>query len=113
MKNRQTARHQGRIILAFGEVTGHCHEVLLADTEAVPDESQAMFFTHEDGSRELVLLAPCVLRHEEHGRIALDPARPTQVRQGDVLLQPTGQGTWRAIQQQEWTGPDAWRAVAD
>lgn len=110
---RQTARTNGRIILAFGEVTGHHHEVVTAATDLVPDESQAMFFTHDDGTRELVLLAPCVLRHEEHGRIALDPAQPVQVRQGDVLLNPTGSGTWQVIQQREGYSPESWRAVVD
>lgn len=110
---KQTARHQGRIILAFGEVTGHMHEVLTAEALAVPDESQAMFFTHDDGTRELVLLAPCVLRHDEHAPIALDPSHPQQVRQGDVLLQPLGPGAWRVIQQREGYSPESWRAVAD
>lgn len=109
---RQTRREQGRIILAHGEVTGHCHEVVTADAERVPTFEQAQFFDGPDG-RELVCLVPCVLRHEEHGRIVLDPTRPMQVRQGDVLLHPTGPGTWRVIQQQEWAGPEVWRAVAD
>lgn len=128
MTNRQTARTNGRIILAWGEVTGHHHEVVTAATEAVPDESQAMFFTHDDGTRELVLLAPCVLRHEEHGRITCDPdeaargargERDThgrlvgQYRQGDVFMHPTGPGTWQVIQQNEGYSPESWRAVQD
>jgi hypothetical protein len=107
------ARENGRIILAHGEVTGHCHEVLVADTDTVPTLEQAQFFEGPDGTRELIALAPCVLVHEEHGRIALDPQAPAQVRQGDVLLTPTGPGTWRVTRQIEWAGPDAWRQVAD
>jgi sarcosine oxidase gamma subunit len=42
----------------------------------------------------------------------LDPAKPEQVRQGDVLLHPIGPGEWRVIRQQEMLG-DAWRPVAD
>jgi hypothetical protein len=112
MTTRTSARESGRIILAHGEVTGHAHELLTA-TETVPTELEAQFFEAPDGTRELIVLAPCLLVHEEHGRIALDPQRPEQIRQGDVLLHPTGPGTWRAIRQQEWAGPESWRQVAD
>lgn len=109
---RNTARENGRIILAHGEVTGHCHEVVTAAGYA-PDVSQAEYFDDPDtGQRTLMLLAPCELRHQEHGSVALDPARPEQVRQGDVLLQPVGRGTWRVIRQQEREA-DGWRQVAD
>lgn len=106
------AREDGRIILAHGEVTGHAHQVLTAVDLEVPTLAQAQFF-EVDGVRELVVLEPCVLVHEEHGRIALDPQTPVQVRQGDVLLHPTGPGTWRVVRQREWDGPEAWRVVAD
>lgn len=109
---KKDMRDQGRIILAYGEVTGHCHEVVLAETGLPPSMDEAQFF-EVDGRRELIVLAPCILRHEEHAPIALSPDRPEQYRQGDVLLQPTGPGTWQVIQQQEWTGPEAWRQVAD
>jgi hypothetical protein len=113
MNKKTDAREAGRIILAHGEVTGHAHEVLLADMDTVPTMEQAQFFEAPDGTRELICLTPCVLVHQEHGRIALDPATPVQVRQGDVLLDPTGPGTWRVVRQQEWAGPDAWYQVAD
>lgn len=112
MTDKQNAREHNRIILAHGEVTGHCHEVL-TETLTVPTFAQAQFFTGPDGTRELIALEPCVLVHEEHGRITLDPSSPQQVRQGDVLLHPTGPGTWRVIQQREWAGPESWRQVAD
>lgn len=113
---KQHARHKdlrenGRIILAWGEVTNHHHEVL-TEAGAVPGIGLAQFF-EVDGQRELVLLGPCVLTHQEHGRIALDPARPVQVRQGDVLLSPLGDGVWRVTQQQEQYQPNEWRSVAD
>lgn len=109
---RQDAREQGRIVLAHGEVTGHCHEVVTADTGLPPSVEAAQFF-EVDGVRTLIVLEPCVLRHQEHAPIALAPDRPEQVRQGDVLLQPTGPGTWTVVRQQEWAGPEAWRVVAD
>lgn len=104
-------RENGRIILAHGEVTGHCHEVVSAvETETF---APAQFFEEPDGTRMLLVERPCVLRHQEHGPIQLDPAAPVQARQGDVLLQPMGPGTWRVIRQQEWAGPEQWRQVVD
>ena len=108
MSTRHDCTTGGRIILAFGEVTGHCHEVL-TDAGLIP----AAEFFEVDGVRTLIVLEPCALVHQEHSRIVLDPARQEQIRQGDVLLQPTGPGTWRVIQQREWAGPDQWRPVAD
>lgn len=108
---RHDIREHGRIILAFGEVTGHCHEILTAEAD-VPTLDQAQFY-ELDGVRELLILAPCLLRHEEHAPIALFPNRQEQYRQGDVLLCPTGPGTWRVTTQREWAGPDEWRAVLD
>ena len=108
----QNARESGRIILAHGEVTGHAHEVVCAATDAPPDMEQAQFFEVE-GVRTLIVLAPCVLRHHEHAPIALSPDRQEQLRQGDVLLHPTGPGTWTVIRQQEQYEPEVWRAVAD
>ena len=109
---KQDKRDNGRIVLGYGEVTGHCHEVVVAETGAPPDMAQAQYF-EVDGVRELVILAPCILRHNEHAPIALSPDRQEQYRQGDVLLVPTGPGTWRVTQQHEWVGPEQWRVVAD
>lgn len=109
-------REKGRVILAHGEVTGHCHEVVDAST-AVLDQAEveipaADFFEEPDGRQVLLVNRPCTLRHEEHGLIALDPAKPTQVRQGDVLLNPIGDGAWEVIRQREYD-PSEVRQVAD
>src|SRR5687767_10600532 len=63
------AREKGRIILAHGEVTGHCHEV-----ESTPD------VTFEDvgtGTAAKILRVmgrkPVMLRHQEHSPIEIDP----------------------------------------
>lgn|SRR3990167_7603742 len=106
-------RDNGRIILAYGEVTGHCHEVIADATGLPPDMAQAQYFEGKDGLRELIILEPCTLVHEEHGRIALDPAHPEQVRQGDVLLNPTGPGSYVMKLPDEWVGPEQWRSIAD
>lgn len=108
-------REAGRIILAHGEVTGHAHQVLDAcdlQDPAEIDIPAAEFFEEPDGRRVLLVNRPCVLKHEEHGLIALDPARPIQVRQGDVLLNPIGDGAWEVIRQREYS-PEEIRNVAD
>lgn len=106
---------QGRIILANGEVTGHAHQVIDASDRLDPAEIEipaADFFEEPDGRRVLLVHRPCVLRHEEHGAIALDPAKPVQIRQGDVLLSPIGPGAYHVIRQSEYN-PAEVRQVAD
>lgn len=103
-------REQGRITLAHGEVTGH-HHTIYADTETdlIPD---AEYFEEPDGRRVLLVTKPCVLRHQEHAPITLDPANPIQARQGDVLLTPIGTGAWKVTRQREYS-PEAIRNVMD
>jgi hypothetical protein len=100
-----------RLVLAHGEATGHCHEVI----DARVDDGEmpaAEYFEEPDGRRILLVTRPCLLRHPEHGAIALDPACPIQARQGDVLLQPIGAGAWEVKRQREYS-PAAIRQVAD
>lgn len=103
-------RRNGRIILAEGETTGHLHEVTTVD--GAVEISTAEFFEEPDGRRVLLVNRPCLLRHEEHDPIALDPARLEQVRQGDVLLQSIAPGAWEVIRQKEYF-PKAIRQVQD
>lgn len=71
---------QGRVILAYGEVTGHAHEVVPTITD--PDPVPAMeLFEEPDGTRLLVVKRPATLRHEEHGAIALAPGGYEVIRQ--------------------------------
>lgn len=110
---KQNARENGRIILAHGEVTGHCHEVVTTDSGLPPGMDVAQFFDDPStGKRTLLLLEPAVLRHDEHDPIALDPVKQIQARQGDVLLNPIGGGAWEVTRQREYA-PDAIRNVAD
>ena len=72
---------QGRVILAYGEVTGHAHQVVadgLDNTDPVP---AMQLFEEPDGSRILVIARPSALTHEEHGTIALAPANYEIIRQ--------------------------------
>jgi hypothetical protein len=85
---------QGRTILAYGEVTGHAHEVI-PDTPLVGDAVPAQqLFEEPNGTRLLVVRHPATLRHEEHGPLAVAP------------------GHYHVIRQVEYT-PEAIRNVAD
>lgn len=105
-------REHGRIILAHGEATGHCHEIV-AEVGAPVDLPPAQFFEEPDGRRVLLAVAPGALHHDEHGLIHLNPQRPQQVRQGDVLLNPIGPGAWHVIRQRAGYSPESIRQVAD
>lgn len=72
---------QGRVILAYGEVTGHAHQVVAAeeaDTELIPASA---LFEEPDGTRYLIVNRTCLLRHEEHGPITLAPGAYKVTRQ--------------------------------
>jgi hypothetical protein len=63
---------QGRVILAYGEVTGHCHAL---------DAALAELFEDKDGRLYLRAEAGATLTHEEHAAIALPPGWYEVVRQ--------------------------------
>lgn len=70
---RKTAlvpRDGERIVLAYGEVTGHAHAI---------EERDADMVRSSDGRTFLRLSAPAVVRHEEHAPISL-PAGDYEVR---------------------------------
>mgnify|MGYP001557776963 CR=1 FL=1 len=83
---KAVARVRGRIVLAYGEVTGHAHVI---------DDVLAELF-EERGGQLYLKVGPegATLRHEEHGALALAP------------------GTYRVVRQREYT-PEAIRRVAD
>lgn len=62
-------RDQGRVVLAYGEVTGHAHAIVEADVQLfAPGEASVM------AERYLrVGAGGAVLVHEEHAPIALPP----------------------------------------
>ena len=89
----------GRVILAYGEVTGHSHQVIEAAPEMPvmgdPDPVPAMeLFEEPDGTRLLVVKRDALLTHQEHGPITLAP------------------GGYEVIRQREYH-PEAIRNVAD
>lgn len=76
---------ENRVILAYGEVTGHAHAMALAYTTMLQTE---------DGQRYLNIKAGAELTHEEHATIKPEA------------------GTYEVIQQREYT-PQEIRNVAD
>lgn len=92
-RSKPRARDNGRVVLAYGEVTGHAHAI--ADTVDAP--TAAIFDDPDAGDGSFVMLVEedTGLVHEEHGRIDL-PA-----------------GAYRVTRQREWTDADEPRQVAD
>lgn len=76
---------EGRVILAYGEVTGHAHALPLSLTAMFSTEAGQRFINIRDGAE---------LTHEEHSAIKPAP------------------GCYEVIQQREYT-PEAIRNVAD
>ena len=79
----------GRIVLAYGEVTGHAHAVLEDSAKLYDGGEKAL------EERFLKVFKPVMLRHEEHTHIELIP------------------GIYRVRRQREWTDQDEPRVVAD
>jgi hypothetical protein len=84
----EKARDAGRIVLAYGEVTGHAH--------AIMDKTATLFSLLDDGKEELYLEADgtVTLRHEEHAPVEIPG------------------GVYRIVRQREYS-PEAIRNVAD
>ena len=59
---REVPRDNGRVVLAYGEVTGHSHAI---------DNAAARFVENEAALRFLELKESVQLRHEEHATIEL------------------------------------------
>ena len=68
-------RDRGRVILAYGEVTGHAHEI------ADPDASGAVLLTVAESATFLRLMKKTQLVHQEHGPIDLMPGTYEVLRQ--------------------------------
>lgn len=81
-------RDNGRVILAYGEVTGHAHQIV------DPDVVGAVLLTVAESATFLRLAKGAQLIHEEHGTVAIPP------------------GEYQIIQQREWRYGESIR-VAD
>lgn len=60
---KSATRKDGRAIVAYGEATGHCHEVI-GDGVEVYEENGALYVSAPKGG---------TIQHEEHKPIALEP----------------------------------------
>lgn len=65
----------GRVVLAYGEVTGHAHVVV-----AAPEVAQPKLYDAQ-AERYLQVVQEATLRHEEHGPIVLRDGRYQQAFQ--------------------------------
>lgn len=77
----EAPRDKGRLVLAYGEVTGHAHVI-----DAPPET--ATLFTTADNARFLRILAVSDLVHEEHGTVTVEPGiyrLPPQVEYNDQM----------------------------
>jgi len=85
-------RDGGRIVLAYGEVTGHAHAI-------TAPESEATLLSAGENARFLRLVADVDLLHEEHAPVHI-PA-----------------GMYQVIRQREWSDADgdeeSWRYAGD
>jgi len=75
-----------RVVLAEGEVTGHCHEIL--------DVENVELLQDADGNLYLDVKEPAELTHQEHSTITIPP------------------GTYEIVRQREYS-PEEIRRVAD
>ena len=84
-KARKGRRDRGRIVLAYGERTGHAHAIESMAVDLLERRSDRFIRIPEEGA---------TLRHEEHGPIELAP------------------GSYRVVLQREYT-PERVVRVAD
>ena len=71
------ARDEGRIVLAYGEVTGHAH--------AISDEHATLWRLPGDDRMLTVAGADVALRHEEHATISIPPGAYVVRRQREYV----------------------------
>lgn len=76
----KVARDAGRLVLAYGEVTGHAHVI-------DAPEAEATLLSDKDNQRFLQLVADATLVHEEHDAISVP------------------KGTYRVVQQEQFVPP--------
>ena len=79
---REVPAIQGRVVLAYGEVTGHAHAI---------DAAKALMYSV--GTRDFLEVKPgATLKHEEHTALNLDPGFYEVIRQREYEHQG-----WRQV----------------
>jgi len=80
-------RDAGRVILAYGEVTGHAHAIAAPEATLLTDAENARFLR--------IVGSGATLTHEEHGAVQIAP------------------GEYRVVIGREWSSDMAARPVVD
>ncbi|MDH4247142.1 MAG: hypothetical protein OEW39_04935 [Deltaproteobacteria bacterium] len=75
VEGKPLEKEDGRVILAYGEATGHVH--------AITDPGALLFAFGEQ--RQLLLENPAMLSHEEHAPISLPAGRYQVIRQREFI----------------------------
>ena len=84
---RVVARDDGRVVLAYGEVTGHAHAIA----------SRAATQLRDGDDRYLRLDAEATLAHEEHAPIEVPPGVYRIVIQREYVPAPVPSQAWRRV----------------
>lgn len=98
---KEVPNDKGRIVLAYGEVTGHAHAIadhrpaLRAGEIAEAAIARARLLIAPNGDRFLEVKEPVTLRHEEHTEHTINP------------------GIYQLPRQVEYVAPEVVRSVED
>ena len=84
---KPVTRDRGRVVLAYGEVTGHAHAIAARDATLL----------ELDGERYLRVTAPVTLDHEEHATIELPPGSFRVVIQREYVPSELPEQAWRRV----------------
>ncbi len=80
-------RENGRVVLAYGEVTGHAHAVKAEGAALFRDPKLMAVFMKVSGD------APVALEHDDHDTIMIPPGKYQVVRQREYA--PEAREAWR------------------
>lgn len=83
-------RDSGRLVLAYGEVTGHAHVIDAPESEAVQ-------LSTADNQRFLRLMSDAPLVHEEHDTLRIPKGTYRVVQQEQFVPAPTSRSMGRSL----------------
>jgi hypothetical protein len=86
----KVARDAGRLVLAYGEVTGHAHVIDAPESEAVQ-------LSDKDNQRFLRLMSDANLVHEEHDTISVPKGTYRVIQQEQYVPAPTPRNFGRSL----------------
>lgn len=86
----KVARDAGRLVLAYGEVTGHAHVIDAPESEAVQ-------LSDKDNQRFLRLMSDANLVHEEHDTLTIPKGTYRVTQQEQFVPDPTPRNIGRSF----------------